>query len=252
MLTVVLKLLGFLLLTLLVIPLAMLVRLTGRPQYILRLSQGYFQLVNLVIGLRVVTRGELAQGGARLLVSNHISYLDILAIGAAAPLTFVPKSEIAGWPLVGLCCKLMGCVFVDRRRSQTQKNMAALHDGLKDGKPLVLFAEGTTGSGKGVGIIRSSYFQLAEDFGEPLTVQPIRLTYTRAHGLPLDESQRYRIAWVGDEDLVPHLTHLLQMGPIEVEVEFLAPLEMTREDNRKTIARRCQQAFISEKPSVTG
>lgn len=243
MLVIILKLLGFILLTLLMVPLGLLCRISKNPRYVLRLSQRYFQLCSLVIGLRVSVKGEIQNQEPLLLVSNHISYLDILALGSAAPITFIPKSEISGWPFIGSLCRLIGCVFVDRRRSQTKQNMAAIHEGIAQGKALTLFAEGTTGSGKTMQTIRSSYFQLVEEFAGPLTIQPVYISYDRVHGLPMDESTRYRIAWVGDEELVPHLTELLTLGVIDVTVHFLPPINLSNCKTRKDIATACQMAF---------
>lgn len=243
MVFVVLKLLGFVLLTITVVPVGLLIRLTKNPAHILFFARSYFRILSVILGLRVHVEGAHNRSGAQLIVSNHISYLDIIALGAAAEVTFIPKSEIASWPVIGFLCKLIGCVFVDRRRSKTKENMAAIHEGLMAGKPLVLFAEGTTGSGKTMQPIRSSYFQLVEEFDGPLTIQPVKISYMRIHGLPIDEATRYRIAWVGDEDLAPHLLELLKLGPIDVEVHFLPEIDITGGETRKEIARLCEEAL---------
>ena len=72
-----------------------------------------------VLGLKIVTHGAQNAARPQLVVSNHISYLDIIALGAAAEGAFVAKSEIAKWPVVGLMARAGRSVFVDRRRTAT-------------------------------------------------------------------------------------------------------------------------------------
>lgn len=238
---IVYKLIGFLLLTLLIIPIGSLARLTKNPQHVLALSQLYFTSVAWLLGLRTHVHGAINKNKPLLIISNHISYTDIIALGAAAPLTFIPKSEIETWPLIGFLCKLIGCVFVDRRRTQTKTNMGNIEAGLKAGKPLVLFAEGTTSDGRGLLPIRSSYFQIVELMDEPVHIQPVLLRYTRINGLPMDETQRYDIAWVGDEELVPHLKKLLTFSRIDVDIHFLPEINVGECKTRKEIARMCEE-----------
>ena len=245
MATVILKITGIAILTMIVIPTCWIVNFTGSASTTLRVSQIYFRLVALVVGVRVQAHGQLNAVRPLLVVSNHISYLDIIALSAAAPLTYTPKAEIAGWPVLGLCCRLIGCVFVDRRRTKTKENMDNIHQGLKDGKPLVLFAEGTTGNGKHMLPIRSSYFQLVESFDEPISVQPVLIRYERVCGLPLDETIRHKIAWVGDEELGPHAKELLQLGPIDVSIHFLDSVDLSSCKNRKDMAKKCEEKLLS-------
>lgn len=240
---VVLKLSGIVIITLCMLPFGWLVYLTGKMHWMQCFSQCYFSALAKVIGLRVHVAGALSKERPLLVVSNHISYLDIIALGAVAPLIFTPKSEIGGWPMIGFMCKLAGCVFIDRRRSQTNENLSRLHEGLKAGKPLSLFAEGTTGDGKRLLPIRSSYFQLVESFDGPIHIQPALLRYTHVHNLPLDEHSRYRICWLGDEDLLPHAIELLQLGPIDITIRFLPDLELGETKDRKALAAMCDAAM---------
>lgn len=208
------------------------------------IAQYYFKYARFVIGLKVVVKGELIEKRPLVLVSNHISYLDIIALGSTYPIIFTPKAEIAGWPLIGWMCKLMGCVFIERKKQKTLDNLTSLESALKRHIPLALFAEGTTGDSKRMLPLRSSYFKLVEDTkhsSSPVALQPVLIHYTRVHNLPLDLDTRHKIAWYGDMDLAPHAAELFQLGPIEVEVIFLPEADVSHCSSRKDVAQTCEQ-----------
>lgn len=73
-----------------------------------------FKGVNALFGIRVHLHGSLSPKRPLMLVSNHSSYVDIFVLGSRLPIAFTPKKEIASWPIIGYCCKLAGCVFVER------------------------------------------------------------------------------------------------------------------------------------------
>src|SRR5580704_8350018 len=70
--------------------------------------------VGKVLGLRVIVRGEMVRTAPGLIVSNHVSWLDIIVLGGLVPLSFVAKSEVAGWPIIGTLARLHRAIFVDR------------------------------------------------------------------------------------------------------------------------------------------
>src|SRR5215212_11539599 len=88
----------------------------------------YFHRLFLrMFGLRVEVNGRVARDGPVLVLSNHVSWLDISVIGSLAPLSFVAKSEVEGWPVVGLFARLQRTVFIDRQR---RKATAEVNDAL--------------------------------------------------------------------------------------------------------------------------
>lgn len=203
----------------------------------------------LIIGIRLRVSGCLADIRPLLLVTNHVSYLDILLIASCATVRFTPKSDIGGWPFIGSFCRLCGSIFIDRRPEKVARMKQVLHDAMAGGDVVCLFPEATTGSGIRVRDFKSGFFHLAqEDFGgRSLSVQPAALLYTRIGGLPIDRTQWPLIAWYGDMELAPHLWALLMLPGIEAEMLFLPPIsagtqpEGTQID-RKQLARQCRQA----------
>src|SRR5581483_7112528 len=119
-------------------------RLNGRRALTLR----YCRMLCRLLRIRVRVAGAPPLHRPTLVLCNHVSWLDIVVISAICPVAFVAKREVASWPLVGVTARLMGTVFVDRaRRHATPAVNAAIARRLREGDPVVLFAEGTSSDG---------------------------------------------------------------------------------------------------------
>ncbi|MCJ2137946.1 1-acyl-sn-glycerol-3-phosphate acyltransferase [Methylobacterium sp. J-026] len=196
-----------------------------------------------LFGVRVTQTGmPPAPGEAALILANHVSWLDIIVIGALRPLSFVAKSEIAGWPVIGILAGLQRTIFIDRqRRGATASVSAAMGHRLAEGELVVLFAEGTTGDGTRLLPFRSSLVGAARTAlqGEAergrVRLQPLAIAYLRRNGLPVVRSERAEIAWYGDMDLAPHLAAFMQGGPIDVHVTWCAPIAFEAGTDRKAV-----------------
>jgi 1-acyl-sn-glycerol-3-phosphate acyltransferase len=110
----------------------------------------------------------------------------------------------------------------------------------------VLFAEGTTGDGNMILPFKSTLFGAAAmaisgGAAEEVFVQPVAIAYTRLHGVPLGRQHRHRAAWIGDQDLVPHVKELLAQGAMDVEVHFGEPIAFSAASNRKQTARLMEE-----------
>lgn len=207
------------------------------------------QLAHL-FGVRMHVIGTPIQDRGVLMVANHTSYFDILAIGGAVRLSFVAKAEVANWPLFGRFAKLQRTIFVDReRKSATGDIRDVIRDRLLEGDALMLFPEGTSSDGNSILPFKSALFGAAEVVvghdanGEPLhpPVQPVSVAYTRVHGVPMGRENRPLYAWYGDMDLVPHLWEALVTGPIDVVIQFHPPLYVNQVGGRKMLAQKAEQ-----------
>ena len=196
-----------------------------------------------IAGIKLHVRGEVSDKRPLLMVSNHISYLDVILLGSQTRVRFTPKSDIAKWPVIGNICRLCDAVFIDRSASRISSMTGNLHKALMEGKVISLFPEATTGDGIHMIAFKSGFFSLAEgDFGEEgLTIQPVALTYTRIRKLPIDRTQWPDIAWYGDMELLSHVYHLFSLSPVEAELVFLPPIHVTKTDTRKELAAECQR-----------
>ncbi|GJD44161.1 hypothetical protein AFCDBAGC_2025 [Methylobacterium cerastii] len=213
------------------------------------LAPALFHRVFLALfSVRVTQSGTPPRPGeAALVLANHVSWLDIIAIGSLRPLSFVAKSEIAGWPVVGTLAALQRTVFIDRaRRGATATVNAAIGDRLARGELVVLFAEGTTGDGTRLLPFRSSLVGAAraaiQAETDRIRLQPLAITYPRRNGLPVGRVERPEIAWYGDMDLAPHLALFFEKGPIDVHVVWGQPIAFEAGTDRKAVTAQAEAA----------
>lgn len=207
-----------------------------------------YKLFLRIARIKLVVTGTLSHHRPLMLVSNHVSYMDIPILASVASVRFTPKVEIARWPVIGFFCRVMDCVFIDRRVSSTGRNKKALEETLRRGEVIGLFPEGTTGDGKRVLPFRSSYFSLCElGHGKTVAVQPTTLSYSRVNGLPIDSVQMPRIAWYGDMLLLPHILDFLKLGSVNVELRFHEAMTLDKFGSRKEMAVYCHDVVVEHK-----
>ena len=206
------------------------------------LTQFFFARVSDIMGLRIHKIGAFSPAKPLLIISNHVSYLDIFAIGGLTRGAFTPKSEIAAWPVVGTLCRLIGCVFIDRRPRAVEEHRAELERRLAGGTRVILFPEGTTSDGSSTLPFRSAFFRMVEwqreRDGSLLPIQPIVLAYTHLDGIALTETTRPQVAWIGDADFAPHIWAL--MGHKNVDVTLTLLPSFLPEGDRKQLAAQCE------------
>jgi 1-acyl-sn-glycerol-3-phosphate acyltransferase len=198
-----------------------------------------------LFGLDIRVSGTPAGVSPTLFVANHVSYLDIVVLSALAEVSFVAKTEIAGWPFFGWLARLQRTVFVARRARAVGREADALQQRLAAGGSIVLFAEGTTSDGNRAQRFKSALFAAAEPApgGPPVVVQPVTIAYTRLDGMPLCRALRPAVAWYGDMELLPHLWALIGLGRIGVEVIFHAPTSLAAAGSRKHLAQHCERVI---------
>ena len=200
----------------------------------------YHRLVLRILGVRVNVDGEPLKQGPAIFAANHVSWLDIVILSAVAPVSFIAKRDVKGWPFFGALAQLQRTVFVDRdRRHTTGASRDEMHERLKAGDMLVLFAEGTSGDGARVMPFKSAFFAAAEHPG--VSVQPLSIVYTGHRNLPMTRRLRPLYAWYGDMDLPPHIWVALAHGPIEVNVICHSPLSMADQVDRKALAKQAEE-----------
>lgn len=205
------------------LPVFGLLRLFGGGNALVR---SYLNWVGWLLGLRIRVVGT-PLGGNALYAANHISWLDIPALGGTVQARFIAKSEIAGWSLIGWLAKLGGSVFVQRQnRSAARKQADAVTVALTEGKPVVLFAEGGTGDGITISPFRASLFAAANEAG--VAVQPVVLDYGARQG---------EIAWPDGAGFVSEMKRMLNRpAPVLLTLHFLPPLDGATVDRKRLAA----------------
>ncbi len=231
----------FIILTLLLAPLQLLSLLLIPP--ISRwLPVYYFRLVLRILGVRVHISGDLPLAGT-LVVCNHISWLDIVVLGAQRPTHFIAKSEIAGWPLFGQLAKLNRTIFIERgRRAHVGRNRDAISERLAAGDCMTLFPEGTSGDGLRILPFKSALFSavMPAEGDMKFPVQPVSMVYTHKQGLIMGRRQRAAYGWYGETELVPHLLYVLNSPNIEIMLNYHTVPTTEVAAHRKELARYCQ------------
>ena len=228
--------------TLVVVPLIALVKGIGFKTTHWR--RFYFRGLCFFFGMRVVTHGQMSTNRPLLIASNHISYLDILAFGAALEVEFVSKAEVSTWPIIGTMARIGDTVFVERRRTRTTDARDDMNERLANHRSLIFFPEATSGDGNHMLPFKSALFNVAENMahGQAMTVQPAAIAYTRLNGLPMGCGWRSFFAWYGHMTLWSHLWRFLQLGQTTVEIALLEPIATVGEMDRKSLAAAAELA----------
>lgn len=237
----------FLVWTILLIPVQMLLIRLKSP-LMRSLPHFYHRTVASLLQVRVRKVGEPSAAAPTLFVSNHISWLDIVVLSAAMPnVSFIAKQEVGTWPFFGTLARLQRTVFVEReKRQRTAEHRDEMIERLSNGDSLILFPEGTSSDGLRIHNFKSAFFAAAErPVGDKqLTVQPVSIGYAKLNYMPVGRRWMPWFAWVGDEDLVPHLWRFLKAGPSEAVVEFHQPVTIEQFNSRKGLAAWCYQRVL--------
>jgi 1-acyl-sn-glycerol-3-phosphate acyltransferase len=218
----------------------------GRDRWRRRLLGGGCRGVLRLLNVRIAVEGR-PPSRAGVLVTNHLSYVDVLVLGALFDAVFVSRADVKDWPGIGLFARGSETIFLDRGRKRqlpgVVEHMRAL---VERGVQVVFFPEGTSGRGDVVMPFRSSLFEVPVRAG--VVAHAAALDYRTAPG---DEPAETAVCWWGDADFLPHLWSLLRLRGVDARVAFAdAEIEPT---TRKEMARRAQEAVQSRfRPSAGG
>lgn len=201
----------------------------------------------IFLGLRVQVVGHPATGRATLLVSNHISWTDIVAIGSVADVTFVAKREVGEWFFVGMMARLQKTIFVDRtRRTDAKRTSTEMGAHMAGGNAVLLFAEGQSDVGTHVlpfrsALVGAAQHAMIEAGAKDVLIQPLTIAYTRLQGLPVGRNERSLIAWVKSKSLKQNVREILGGSVKDAVVVFGQPLSLSEKDDRKAVTRAAEQ-----------
>ena len=221
----------------------LLVRLVERPLWGLNrpltpwITVGVCRAALRLMGIGRRVRGAPMRGRGAL-VANHASWLDIFALNASGPVTFVSKAEVARWPGIGWLARATGTLFIDRDRRAAAAQTLLFEARLRAGHRLLFFPEGTSTDGLRVLAFKPTLFAAFFEHGlaEVLQIQPVSVRWVAPEGA---DARFY--GWWGDMDFGAHLLRVLA-APRQgrVEVTFHAPLRVADFDGRKPLAAVCE------------
>ena len=184
-------------------------------------------------------RGRHGPGQGRLLLSNHVSWLDIFAIDALAPASFAAKAEIASWPLAGTLVARAGTVFVERgRRHAVHGVIQRMGEKLAAGLRAAVFPEGTTSDGRRLLPFHGNLVQAALNTGAPMV--PVGLRYVDPDGEP-----SHAAMFVGDTTFLASVWRITGHPRLIVEVHVMPAIEPAPGLTRQQVAREARAAIAA-------
>jgi 1-acyl-sn-glycerol-3-phosphate acyltransferase len=195
------------------------------------------------MGIAVTVEGRFPERGA--LISNHMGYLDIIALSTLHPCVFVSKAELRAVPLLGWMTTMAGTLYVERGRGgSAQRAQRGIRAVAEAGVPLVFFPEGTTSNGRTVMKFHSGILAQVLEAGEPVTAAYVRYRFTEDNGP--DVSIEDDVCYWGDVWLFPHIFRLLSLRGIEVQVRIAdAPIVFSGgAGERKRVAEEARAAVM--------
>lgn len=205
-----------------------------------RISQKYAKLVCFLLGIKVDTKGfnlDIFLNDNFLVVSNHLSYVDILVMQSLVPFSFITSVEIQKTFFLGHICQLAGCVFVERRkRDYLVDEISEIAERLVSGSQVVLFAEGTSTNGNSVKRFKRPLFQSAQIAGKNILC--LTLNYEKIDDVNITVVNRDKICWYGRMSFLPHFFELLKAKSIKVKLDYSGEFSPGRSETTTEIAAK--------------
>lgn len=167
-------------------------------------------------------------------IANHVSWIDILALGGATGTAFIAKDDIAGWPVFGWLAAQNNTVFITRdRRGSINDQLLVIRNAMARHQPLALFPEGTTSNGHALLPFKASLLAVMLPPPRSVLVQPVHIDY----GATAPD-----IAWTGEEAASANASRILaRKGPLPVTLRFLEPFDSATLPDRKALASEVQK-----------
>lgn len=186
-----------------------------------------------ILNFQITTSGQTPAGPV-LIVSNHVSWVDIPLLGHLARARFLSKDDVRSWPLIGWLASSSGTLFIKRGGGQTKALTAAIHQELQSNVVLTLFPEGTTTDGQEVRTFFPRLFAAVID--TKIAVVPVTIRYHT------NDAYDPIAPFVGDQSLVENLSDLLGRKVNQVKVHFHQPI-LHQGESRKALAEKARNTI---------
>ncbi len=197
------------------------------------------------LAIKLVVNGKPPTAGPILLVSNHISWLDILVIHAAGHCRFVSKADIKHWPVLGTLTTAGGTLYIEREsRRDAMRVVHHMCEALTDGDIVAVFPEGTTGNGIALLPFHANLLQAA--IVTNTTVQPVALSFIDSATGQTSQAASF----VGDETLVGSLWNTLKSCNLAAVATYGVP-QLASGRDRRTWAADLRTEIASLKSTST-
>lgn len=173
-----------------------------------------------ILNMEVQVRGQIPHEneGAVLLVSNHVSWVDIPLIGGVTPVSFLSKAEVAKWPLIGTLASKVGTLFIHRGSGDAEKVSRVIADTLKRNRSVLFFPEGTTTDGRTVKRFHGKLFKVCHH--HDVTVVPVLVRYW-------SEQDHNPVPFIGDDEFTQHLWNMMGHKKLYASVDVLDAVKLS-------------------------
>ncbi len=210
-----------------------------------RLKRVWARGMMRVAGVRVATVGQPPPPGA-LVVSNHLSYLDIPVLDSVMPMVFVARADLRRWPFWGPMASLGGTIYVDRAtRRDVLRVRREMGEAMARGDSVIVFPEATTSGGDTILPLKPALLADAAETDTP--VYWLTLSYRTP---PDGPAARDQVCWWGDADFLPHVLGLFALTRVECTMRFGD--EPLRAGDRKVLAAGLRRAMLGDFEPVPG
>lgn len=198
----------------------------------------------LGISLQIQGFEESMRTTPRLVIANHVSYLDILILASIMPLLFITSVEVQKTFFMGFISTLGGSLFVERRnKAGIRKELALLQETVNMGFSICLYPEGTSSNGEDLLPFKSSLFQTAVD--SRIDILPVCIRYLTLDGEPITPGNRDRLFYYGHISFFPHIFKLPFIRSAAVRVAFLPVIPIELGVGRKELSEKAYNLIRS-------
>jgi 1-acyl-sn-glycerol-3-phosphate acyltransferase len=198
----------------------------------------------LNIRINSINKEIIKANGPFLVISNHLSYLDILILSSLNPSLFITSVEVQHSFFLGMMARLGGSLFVERRsKTRLLEEVDRIADVLSRGFTITLFPEGTSSNGERVLPFKGALFRTAEKAS--VEILPVCIKYLSINMQPVDEKNRDLAYYYGDISFFPHLVKLFFVKRIDVSVSYIDKISINSRE-RKDLVEEVYEKIRSE------
>ncbi len=221
--------------------------LRKKPLRILTVTSAHWASVMIwILNIKVSVTSENAidPSANYLIVSNHLSYIDVIIIASIIPTLFVAKKDVQSWPVIGWLASLGGTLFIDRTAFRGTKNsVEEIEKALLEGMNVNIFPEGTSTNGETMLPFRSSLF--TAPIHTNVSVLPISLNYEKINNASVCLLNRDIVCWYGDMTFMDHFLDVLKAESIEASLVIHRSISTACITNAKDLANRAHDVVTS-------
>lgn len=181
--------------------------------------------VTRILNIEIQVNGEIPHEneGAVLLVSNHVSWVDIPLIGGVTPICFLSKAEVAKWPLIGTLASKVGTLFIQRGSGDADRVTHTMANALGNQRSVLFFPEGTTTDGSSVRRLHPRLFKVCHHL--PVTVYPVVIRYW-------SDEDHNPLPFIDDDEFTQHLWRMMGHKKLYASLEVLPPIQLSKQHLR--------------------